>query len=158
MAIFIKIVLILILFYITYQDIKERQVYWFLFPAAALGCGILFYKATISELFLLSVAFNLCFISLLLLVVYLYSKVKLKTPFSQSFGLGDVLLFVGLAFTFSTLSFLVIFIGALCFALLLHLVVKQKQPTVPLAGYMSLFFGLTYLAYWAGIINGVYSF
>lgn len=154
----IKIILILCLGVILYQDIKERQVYWFLFPISALCFGALFYFNTLQELFYMSILINLIFVGLLLLIVYVYTKIKLKTTFNNVFGLGDMLLFFGLSLSFSSVSFIVIFISALIFSLVLHFLVKrQSMTTVPLAGYMSLFFGLTYVAYWFGFINSLYS-
>jgi hypothetical protein len=84
---------------------------------------------------------------------------KLKTKVSDVFGLGDVLLFIGLIFSFSTISFLVIFVFSLAFALFVHLIIKQysKFPSVPLAGYISLFFGIAYLSHWAGITSSLYT-
>jgi len=157
MLVFIKIALILSLVFILLQDIKSRLVYWFLFPIAGLCCGILHYYNTLTELFYLSILFNLVFVIILLLIVYLYTKFKIKTTFDKVFGLGDVLLFLALALSFSSISFIVFFSSALIFALVLHLVLNNKSTTVPLAGYMSLFFGCTYLAYWLGFINSLYS-
>lgn len=143
---------------IFYQDLKERQVYWFLFPLFGICSAVLFYKNTLPELFYVSVGMNFIFISILLLIILLYSKLKLKSNFSETFGLGDVLLFVGLIFSFSTISFLVIFVFSLLFALATHLISKQysKLQSVPLAGYISLFFGLAYIAYWTGITSSLY--
>jgi hypothetical protein len=68
-------------------------------------------------------------------------------------------LFIGLIFSFSTISFLTIFVFSLLFTLVTHLIIKQysKLQSVPLAGYISLFFGLTYLSYWSGITTSLYS-
>jgi hypothetical protein len=152
----IKILLMLSLVTIFYQDVKERQVYWFLFPLIAICSALLFFTNTLSELFLTAVILNTIFIVLLLMIVFMYSKFKLKK--NHTIGLGDVLFFVVAAFAFSTISFIVVFISSLIFSLVLHTLLNQdkKSITVPLAGYMSLFFGLTYLAYWAGFIQSVY--
>ena len=155
--ILIKITLILVLSFIVYQDIKERQVYWFLFPISALCFAILFYLKTIEALFYMSVIINMIFVFILLLIVFLYTKIKLKTNFRKAFGLGDVLLFLALTFSFSSVSFIVLFCSALIFSLVLHLIINKKSTSVPLAGYMSLFFGCTYIAYWLGFINSIYS-
>lgn len=154
----LKIILIGILGLIFYQDLKERQVYWFLFPLFGICSAILFYKSTLPELFYVSVGMNFIFISILLLVVFLYSKLKLKSNFKDAFGLGDVLLFIGLIFSFSTISFLIIFVFSLFFSLVIHLMIKQysKHPSVPLAGYISLFFGLVYIAHWTGLTSSLY--
>ena len=155
----LKIILICSLGLIFYQDLKERQVYWFLFPILGICSAILFYNNTLPELFYVSVGVNFIFISILLLTVYLYAKLKLKSNFKDVFGLGDVLLFIGLIFSFSTISFLIIFVFSLFCTLILHVVVKQysKLQSVPLAGYISLFFGIAYLSYWSGLISSLYA-
>jgi hypothetical protein len=155
----LKITLISVLGLIFYQDLKERQVYWFLFPLFGVCSAILFYNSTLPELFYVSILMNLIFISIVLTILFLYSKLKLKTKVSDVFGLGDVLLFIGLIFSFSTISFLIIFVFSLLFALSVHLMVKQysKFPSVPLAGYISLFFGMVYLSHWVGISSSLYA-
>ncbi len=144
---------------IFYQDIKERKIYWFLCPIVALLSGVLHYNNVLPELFYVSTIINIAFVSILLLMLFLYSKYKLKQKLGAVFGLGDALLFVALSFAFSSVSFLILFVSSLIFSLMLHLVIKQKSKikTVPLAGYISLFFGIAYIGYWFGIINSVYT-
>lgn len=155
----LKTVMIAVLFSIFYQDLKERKVYWFLFPLVAVVSGLLFYNNTLRELFTRNVLINLAFTAFLLIVVYFYSKWKLKTSPKHVFGLGDTLLFICLAFSFASISFITLFVFSLIFSLVLHLILreKQKNKTVPLAGYMSLFFMLVYLSYWSGITTNLYS-
>jgi len=153
----VKIILILTLGFIFYEDVKERQVYWILFPLIAVGCGVLHYFETLPELFFGAVAINLIFVSVLILLVFLYTRYKLKASFNQAFGLGDLLIFLALSFSFSTVTFIILFNCGFLFSVVLHLTIKKNFITVPLAGYMSLFFGLTYLAYWSGFINSVYT-
>ncbi|ARV08201.1 hypothetical protein BTO05_00555 [Winogradskyella sp. PC-19] len=157
--ILLKIILITGFALILFQDIKERQVYWFLFPLVALISGILFYNSTILELFIINVLVNLAMVVFLLTIVYSYSIFKLKTSPKNVFGLGDALLFIGLAFSFASISYIVIFVFSLIFSLLLHLLLKQKNKvtTIPLAGYMSLFFILVYVSNWTGITTNLYS-
>ncbi|PWH83978.1 hypothetical protein DIS18_05370 [Algibacter marinivivus] len=141
------------------QDIKERKVYWFLFPVIGICSGMLMYLNTFSQLFYTTVAINLIFVGLLIGVVFLYSRIKLKTSVSNTFGLGDGLLFLALAFSFFSVSFLILFVFGLLFSLVLHLFIKQrtKQETVPLAGYLSLFFAIAYISHWFGILKSVYT-
>ena len=149
----------MILLVVFYQDIKERLVYWFLFPIIALSSGILFYNNVMPELFKTSLVINLCFVIFLIFIVSAYSKLKLRTSISDTFGLGDGLLFIALAFTFSSVSFLVVFVFGLIFSLIMHLFLKNKSEhkNVPLAGYLSMFFAITYMAHWLGIIKSVYT-
>lgn len=158
--ILIKVILITSLLLVFWQDLKDREVYWFLFPIIALISGVLLYKKLLPRLFYTTLTINLTFILILILVVYLYSKLKLKTSINKVFGLGDGLIFIALAFTFSSVSFLVLFVFGLIFSLVIHLAVKTKSKlyTVPLAGYLSLFFALSYLSYWSGLLQSVYTF
>lgn len=155
----LKITLISVLGLIFYQDLKERQVYWFLFPLFGVCSAILFYNSTLPKLFYVAIFMNLMFISILLIIIFFYTKLKLKTNFNDVFGLGDVLLFIGLIFSFSTISFLVIFVFSLAFALFVHLILKKysKFPSVPLAGYISLFFGMAYISHWVGFTISLYA-
>ena len=157
--ILLKIILITGFALILFQDIKERQVYWFLFPLIAIVSGILFYSSTLPELFIINVVVNLVMVIFLLTVVYSYSRFKLKTSPKNVFGLGDALLFIGLAFSFASISYIVIFVFSLIFSLSIHLLLKQKgrESTIPLAGYMSLFFVLVYVSFWTGITSNLYS-
>lgn len=151
-----KTILLLSFGMIFYQDTKDRKVYWFLFPLVWLCVGLLFYFKTMTELFIMALLTNLTFVSLLLLAIFIYVKIKLKTKFYNTIGLGDVLFFYAVAFSFSTISFSVIFICGLIFSLLTHILLKRKSESVPLAGYMSLFFGLVYIGFWSGLISFVY--
>ena len=88
----------------------------------------------------------------------MYAKLKLKVPFFQVIGLGDVLLLVALSFTFSNAFFLVSLVVGLVCALALHLIYNRiyKTKTVPLAGYLSLFFLIVYLGHWTGLLTTLY--
>ena len=157
-TIILKVLLTLALGIVFFQDNKERQVHWVLFPVIGGLAGLLFYGNTLNELFIASVVLNLLFVIVILFIVFMYALLKLRTNPFNTMGLGDILLFVGLSLSFSTISFMIIFVSALVFSLLLHVMAKGKSPskTVPLAGYMSLFFILTYLSYWTGIIDSLY--
>lgn len=154
-----RLILLLVFLVILYQDVKERMVYWFLFPLVALVSGILFYNSTLPELFVVSVLTNLLVVVFLLIVVYVYARFKLKESFNKVFGLGDVLLFLALAFSFSSVSYIVILVFSILFSLVLHQILnfKLKEPTVPLAGYMGLFFMLVHVSYWIGITENLYN-
>lgn len=154
----LKIILLFAFGAVLYQDIRERAVFWFLFPLIALCAGMLFYFGTVPELFYMATLLNVAFVVLLLLAVFLYGRLKLRTAFSSVFGLGDVLFFFAVCCSFSTVSFIVVFCSALVFSLILHLLVSKNQTpeTVPLAGYMGLFFGLVYLGSWLGLVQSVY--
>lgn len=157
--IFIKIILIFVLITILVQDVKFREVYAFLFPVAGLCFGILLKKNLTLNLFYCNTIINLAMVIALIFIVYLYSRYKLKTPITNTFGLGDAFMFLALAFSFATISFFILFVFGLIFSLVLHIITKHKikQNTVPLAGYLALFFALVYMAHWFGVLKYVYA-
>lgn len=154
----LKLILLSAFVRVVYQDVKDRLVHWFLFPVIGLCTGVLLYQNVSSSLFFETVLVNLGFIGLLIGVIFLYATYQLKMKLLDAFGLGDGLLFVALVFSFKSLPFLIVFVFGLVFSLGLHLVLKKtKSETVPLAGYMSLFFALTYSAHWLGFITAIYT-
>ncbi len=156
-----KIVLIISFVLIFIQDLNERKIYWFWMPLIAITSGMLFYNGTLPELFISASILNLCFVLILILTIFIYARLKLKTNIINVIGIGDVLLFVALAFSFSAISFIVIFLGSLIFSLTIHVSFKHlsnQHPTVPLAGYMSLFFLGAFLIHWSGISVNLYAF
>lgn len=143
----LKLLLLAVFSLIFFQDYKDRTVYWFLYPIMGILVLILQIQIIPIDVALINSGFNLLFILFLLVFCYLYARIKLKKSLLQSvLGLGDVLFFIGISFSFSIVSFLVLFVFSLVFSLLLHLVLQHKQTekTVPLAGYMSLFFAAVY--------------
>lgn len=143
----LKFLLMAVFFLVFFQDCKDRKVYWFLYPII----GGLVFVLQVQEVTiypaLINTGFNLMVISILLLVSYLYAKLKLQQPLlKEVFGLGDLLFFIFIAFSFSMVSFLVLLVFSLLFSLLLHFAMKngQTEKTVPLAGYMSMFFAVVY--------------
>jgi hypothetical protein len=157
----VKALLIFTLFFVFYQDYKDRLVYWFLYPTV----GILSLIIQIQEIPLFiamtNVVVNLCLVFIIIAICYLYSKVKLKMHFTnQVFGIGDILFFIFISFSFSSISFIVLFVFALFFSLILHLFLnsKYKEKTLPLAGYMSLFFGAVYVLSFFMDCNFLYAY
>ena len=153
--VFVKIILTICFLFVFLQDFKERLVFWFLFPIIGLLCAWLFYNNTLPELFYNALKMNLGFILIFVLIISLYAQLKLKMAVLKAIGLGDLLLFIAVSLAFSTISFIIIFISALIFSLALHLVLSKNKKvlTVPLAGYMSLFFLAIYLVQWSGYVN-----
>ena len=155
----IKIILIVSFLSIFFQDFKTRQVYWFLFPLVGFCCGYLHYVTTLKELFLLTILTNFILVSILLFIIVLYVKLKLKAAFKTTFGVGDILFFLAIVFSFPTISFSILFVFSLIFSLLLHFFFKKSElETVPLAGYMSLFYATVYIMHWFGLVNNSYKF
>jgi hypothetical protein len=134
---------------VFYQDTKDRMVYWFLYPLCGIAAFIIQYKYVGMMTAIINSLINICFIAIILSTAFFYSKTVMKKPFiNGSMGSGDVYLFLFLSFTFTTSAFILLFVFSLCFSLVLHLYLKNKtlHTTVPLAGYMSLFFSGVYIA------------
>ena len=157
----LKMVVIITFFTILFQDSKDRKVYWFLYPIVGLFA---FFIQINESSFLISVTnsmVNLVFVCIILSVCYFYAKLKLKKDFTNDvLGIGDVLFFVFISFSFASISFIVLFVFSLLFSLLLHFVFKNKRldKTVPLAGYMSLFFGTIYIVSFFCDTNFLYAY
>lgn len=142
---YVKLILILVFIIVLYQDFNSRLVYWFLYPIiGVLAFSIQLYNLPVTIVFI-NLGINLLFVTFILGVSYLYVKYR-KLDFKNAIGIGDILFFVFISCTFSIVSFFILFVFALLFSLILHLVLsnKKEQQTVPLAGYMSLFFGAVY--------------
>ena len=144
----LKVLLIAVFLMIFLQDKKDRMVYWSLYLLAGIFCFWIQLSENILEVALMNVVFNLFLIGIVIAVSYLYTTRVKKIGFlNESIGGGDILLFIALCFSFSTVAFILLFTFSLLFALVLHLYAskKDKQKTVPLAGYMALFFSGVYL-------------
>jgi len=127
---------------IAYQDIKDRAVYWILFPIVGLLMGLLFYKNVSSSVYIIGVQINLIMVTTILSILYIYTTfVRGKVFLNVSIGLGDILFFYAFAFGFPTITFLLLFVSAVLFSLILSQVkIKNAIPkTIPLAGFMSVF-------------------
>jgi len=143
-----KAAIIILLAIIFWQDTKDRMVTWILYPLA----GILFYmlnaKYTDYYTAIINTAINLSLIIIIVAIAYFYSILILKKQFvNGSIGIGDLLFFMFLPFAFSTVAFIILFVFSLLFSLTLHMYFKNKSTnkTVPLAGYMALFFTAVYI-------------
>lgn len=144
----IKALIIIVFGVIFWQDYKQRLVYWFLYPLV----GIIAFYIQAQHILLISALLNslinLTIVSIIILISFLYSKLIMKSRFiNHSIGLGDLLLFIFLSFSFSTIPFTILLVFSLVFSLVVHLYFKRKSThqNVPLAGYISLFFLGIYL-------------
>lgn len=144
MIVLLKIVLIALCGLIAFQDVKERMVSWLLFPIMGITLGLLYLNHTSFEQFYPFVIANLMLVTVIILILFLYTKYIAKKEFlNVSFGLGDLLFFYGLALGFPTITFLVLFAVSILFSLGTSFFLRrmQQEQTIPLAGLMGLFFG-----------------
>ncbi|TRW21031.1 general secretion pathway protein [Flavobacterium zepuense] len=143
----LKLSLIALLFVIFWQDSKERQVYWFLYTLVGVMAFALHARVIGTLPTFANSVINLILILLVVAISYVYVVLfKRKRFLNDSIGSGDLLLFLSLSMTFATVAFTLLFVFSLLFSLLLHMIFKNRQAdkTVPLAGYMALFFAAVY--------------
>lgn len=163
----IKLLLILTLSIIFFQDIKERMVWVILLPSFAVLGGLLYFWQSNTEVFLTTILINLAIVGILMFVNYLVAKfIFRKNLFKEALGLGDLLFFIAFALSFPTLAFLNFFVFSLIFSFLTHQLVlliskrkgkiTQKHSRVPLAGLMAFFLIGVYSAHWLGFYNSIY--
>ncbi len=149
MIIVIKLFLVIIFLLVFKQDYKSRLVSWILYLLIGITSFTLYLSFVPWQLVLANSVFNLCFISVLITILYLYSKlIKRQSLINNSIGIGDVFLFYALCFIFPIITFILLFVFSLLFSLLLHSLLKEKYSqhnSVPLAGYIALFYSVIIL-------------
>ena len=129
-----------ILFIIFLEDLLQREVHWFLFPALLLSFLVQFWSELVLEEMLLS--FALLLVLLFGLSLYLLAKTgSLKNPLQGYFSLGDVLFLLALIPVFKLHAYLMFFIVGTLFTLLVYGISStwMKDKTIPYAGYMAVF-------------------
>lgn len=147
----LKGLILLNLGYITWQDLLNREVYWFLFFSLFISLGFLHYNNVLFIHFKNSILINTSLIVSIITVLYMYSAIKIKRPFfKEVFGIGDAFFFLAFAIAFPTVSFTILFVFSIIFSLVLWMILKKnsKHNTIPLAGYMSLFLVLVFSFNW----------
>jgi len=150
MFVIIKLLLIIALVAICYQDFKERQVYLGLLVLTGVFMSFLHFNNSDPTVYFWNIILNITVILIIYTVLFFYSLWRLKKSISQTFGLGDLLFFIALAVGFSTATFLVLFTFSLIFSLVFYISIKSnfKTKTVPLAGLQAIFIVLIYTFNW----------
>lgn len=141
---------------IAYQDIKDKEVSVILFFLVAISTGIYHYNQSPLEVFGIHLLMNISLVSIVLLVLYTYIRLRQNHIFFNVFGSGDMAMFYALCFSFATVSFIVSFVSSICFSLVLSVMAYERTAEIPLAGHMAIFFLCVTLANWVGIIDNVY--
>lgn len=127
---------------IAFQDIKDREVTWMLFPFLGSCLGLTYGLQVGASVFTYVIMVNLILTTCVLLLLYAITKLIFKKPFLDvSFGLGDLLFLYVLALGFPTMTFVYILVGSLLFSLMAFFLMKilLQTKTVPLAGLMGIF-------------------
>ncbi len=137
------VLLIAMMLFVFFQDLKIRALYWFLFPVI-LGLSLWYAHAAMSWQ---QLGCNLAILAILLLGLTLYLSLKhrrLVNPFDGFFAWGDTLFLLSVLPLFNAYAFLFYFITGTCFVLLVHgvlLLLKKTEKEIPFAGYMAFYLG-----------------
>jgi len=132
---------------------------WLLITVILLVGYLHFYHSSLQP-FLWSATLNILIVAIIIFILFLYSKLKLKRPLKDAFGLGDFLFFLAIAIGFPTITFAVLFSFSLFFSLTLFLIIKKslKEKTAPLAGLQALFLSLIFLLHWTFNFMNLYQY
>lgn len=162
--ILIKILLILTLCAIAYQDIKNRMIYLFLFPLCAILFGVLSFDALGLTFFTSHLPYNVLFILAVLFIIGVYFRLKYDSAFAKAaLGQGDYLMFFATCFAMGFSAFLIFSVSSVIAALVIAIMLKWLRGNdvtlnqIPLAGYMAIFFGILFSVQWSGGITSFYN-
>lgn len=150
-----KVLLVLLLLFLFYQDLRYRAVYWFLFPVLLILIMLIAKQQISLQQILINSLYSLAFILIQLFLLSLYFSFKHKKIIditTHHLGWGDILFLLVVAFYFSPLNYIAFYVASLATVLLLSLVLMVKERTatlkIPLAGLQALFFLFIALADW----------
>ncbi|WP_452223479.1 prepilin peptidase [Lacinutrix chionoecetis] len=140
MLLIINILLLIVLLFITIQDIKQRAIHYTL-PIILFIFGLvkfIYLKQELQELLI-----TVSFLILVILGLFLYFSVKSKkitNPINKAIGLGDIVFFVAIIPLFYSTTYIIFFISGMFFSVACHMLVNnRKELHVPLAGYLSIY-------------------
>lgn len=138
----------------AYQDMRDREVSWLLFPVLGTCLAFTFAFQVGLTVFLYAILLNLALVTVMVALLWAITKFIFKKTFLDvSFGLGDLLLLYVFALGFPTMTFVYLLVGSLLFSLVAFMVMKLvlQSQTVPLAGLMGLFIiAMTFLSWMPG--------
>lgn len=152
-----KLLSLLLLIAIFWEDMRYRAVHWFLFPLLAVMLVSINLKSYGVNAFLINAGANIGFLALQFILITLYFSIRQKSRvnvFNSLIGWGDVLLLLTLCFYCSLLNF----IGFYLLSLLLimagwlgyRIVFSRDNKQIPLAGLQALLFAGIMAFSWFG--------
>jgi hypothetical protein len=134
-----KVILIIVLLVILFQDLKLRSVHWSLFPMLFV-CSIFI---GIENIEIMQWGFSFLFLATLMLSLTLYLTIKtgkLVNITNGFFSWGDILFLLAIIPVFDVSTFMLFFTFGTLLTLIIHVLVHviKAQKTIPYAGYMAL--------------------
>lgn len=129
--------------FIIFQDLKNRAIH-VLLPISIFLIALAINYLSDHLNFLMCIT-NIGFVVVNIVGLTLYFSLKnrkLINPIDSMIGLGDILFLISITPLFSLKSYILLFIVGMAFSLVLHLIINvlRKQNSVPLAGYLSIYF------------------
>lgn len=126
---------------IFFQDMKQRLIHVGLIVSLFVITGTYWFYNSFNFNTLL---YNFIFISLNLLFLKLYTKVRKKektTDLIYGLGLGDILFFIAILPLFSVFNYMLFIISGLLISLITHVIVSKfyQNKLIPLAGYLAIY-------------------
>jgi hypothetical protein len=153
-----KLLSLLLLIVIFWEDMRYRAVHWFLFPllAVMLTSTYLTSHAGLNTLLINAVA-DISFLVLQFILITLYFSIRQKSMvnvFNSLIGWGDLLLLLTLCFYCSLLNFIGFYLLSLLLILAgwlgYRLVFSRDNKQIPLAGLQALLFAGIMAFSWFG--------
>ena len=145
---FLRLLILAVLLLVFVQDIRNRSVYWVLFPVLAVLLVLLHSLPhhLLADIWQ-PVSINIVFLLFQFLIISVYFSIKNRRWINITDGLlgwGDILLLLSIAFYLSALNFLLFYIVSLTISLLIWLfwqvISEEKNKQIPLAGFQALIF------------------
>lgn len=138
----LKLVMILCLAFICYQDLVYRAVYWWCFPLLAILMFMLKYLFSGLEETLTHAGYGLGFLIIQLFMLWAYFSVKSKRAVNLTgdyLGWGDILFLAAITFYLSPGNYIVFYVISLILVLVYTLTItlvnaEKNNPHIPLAG------------------------
>lgn len=132
----------LVLAYIFYVDVKEREITLYSLLALTFTGGVLALEQHPVEWVGQFWILNIIFIGVQYGLLTLYLELRYKEGkliFIKWIGLGDLLFFISVSIYYSFDEFALVYLGSLLFSAILFICFKSRLKTIPLAGFSALF-------------------
>ncbi|GAL85649.1 hypothetical protein MYP_2878 [Sporocytophaga myxococcoides] len=138
------IIMVVVLSFIFFQDLKDRAVSWYFFPLLFLLAGLIRFQKSDLMSFLLDCGLNMLFVIVQLAMVWGYFSVKngkFINITKNYLGIGDILFLCSITPLFSPVVFVMFYVVSLLVivtgAIVIRLITITKNDSIPLAGLQS---------------------
>jgi len=135
----IQLLIVLILIYISYEDLTSRKL-------DVRVAGFLFILSLSYHYFFIgywiSFLLNMLFIGILVVGLFFYFSIKgeeMSEIFKLKIGIGDILFMIAVSPLFYNQQYILYIISGMIFCILQHAIIQliKKEKDIPMAGYLS---------------------